>query len=125
VAVGIAILFCLFIGHTLVAAGGVWSGLAARQWGVLVASAVAGVVFDLQALPPWPPGISLYAVGASFVACIAGIVSVRMAARRAPNADVEREIAGRSSVLIGLASIEAFVLVAILLGSVFAEMGGR
>lgn len=122
-ALSIAILFCLFIGHTLVAVAGVWVGLAARQWGVLVASAVAGGVFDLQAVPPWPPRISLLAVGVALVACIAGIVSVRMAARRARNADVEREISGRSSVLIGLASIEAMILVWILLGSVFAEMG--
>jgi hypothetical protein len=124
VAIGIAILFCLFIGHTLVAAAGVWSGLAARQWGVLAASLAAGVVFDLQALPPWPPRISLLAVGVALAACIGGIVSVRMAARRAPNAEVEREIAARSSVLIGLASIEAVVFVGIVFGSVFAEMGG-
>lgn len=123
-AIGLAILFCLFIGHTLAAVAGVWSGIASRQWSVLAASAVAGVVFDLQALPPWPPQISLLAVGVSLAACIAGILAVRRAARRAPNAEVEREIAGRTSALIGLASIEAMVLAVILLGTLFVERGG-
>ncbi|HEY8039154.1 MAG TPA: hypothetical protein VIF15_05140 [Polyangiaceae bacterium] len=118
-AVGLAVLFVLFIGHTLVAVAGVLSALRARLWIALGSAAVAGLVFDVQALPPWPPRVSIAAIGGSFVACIVGIVSVRMAARRAPNADVERETAGHSSMLIGLASIDACVLVALALGGLF------
>ena len=112
-AVGLAILFVLFIGHTLVALAGVWSALRARLWVALAASASAGVVFDVQARPPWPPQLSLGAIVGSLVACIVGIVSVRLAARRAPNAEVEREIASKSSALVGLASIDLALLVAL------------
>jgi hypothetical protein len=118
-AVGLAILFVLFIGHTLVALSGVWSALRARLWVALGASVVAGVVFDLQARPPWPPELSLDAIVGSLVACIVGIVSVRLAARRAPNAEVEREIASKSSVLLGLASIDLALLVALVFAAVF------
>jgi hypothetical protein len=118
-AVGLAVLFVLFIGHTLVALAGVWSGLRARLWVAMASAAVAGLVFDLQALPPWPPRLSIEAIGGSLLACIAGIVSVRAAARRAPNADVERETQGRSSMLIGLASIDLAVLVALVFAAVF------
>jgi hypothetical protein len=118
-AVGLAILFVLFVGHTLVALAGIWSALRARLWVPLVSSAVAGVVFDLQARPPWPPRISIDAIIGSLVACIVGIVSVRLAARRAPNAEVEREIASKSSVLLGLVSIDLALLVALAFAGVF------
>jgi hypothetical protein len=118
-AVGLAILFVLFVGHTLVALAGIWSALRARLWVALASSAIAGVVFDVQALPPWPPRMSPALIAGSLAACIAGIVSVRLAARRAPNADVEREIASKSSVLLGLASIDLALLVALTFAAVF------
>ncbi len=118
-AVGLAILVVLFIGHTLVALAGVWSALRARMWIALASSVVAGVVFDLQGLPPWPPRVSILAIGGSLAACMAGIVSVRLAARRAPNAEAEREIASRSSALVGLASIDSALLVALTFAALF------
>lgn len=118
-AVGLAILFVLFIGHTLVALAGIWSALRARLWLALAASMVAGAVFDLQALPPWPPQLSLGKVAGSLAACIAGIASVRLVARRAPNAEVEREISSNSSALLGLASIDTALVVALVFAAVF------
>jgi hypothetical protein len=118
-AIGLAILFVLFIGHTLVALAAIWSALRARLWIPLASSLAAGVVFDLQARPPWPPQLSPLAIALSLGACATGILSVRLAARRAPNAEVEREIASKSSMLLGLASIDAALLVALTFAAAF------
>jgi hypothetical protein len=120
-AIGLAILVVLFLGHTLVALAATWSAVRARLWVALGSAVVAGGVFDVQFLPPWPPHLSLACMLGSLLACGLGIASVRWAARRAPNAEVEREVASKSSALVGLASIDLAVIVAVLFSVVFVE----